>query len=251
MSATTLELPRAAAKHPARYLLHPLRPIARLLIKLRLGVRLHGLEHVPATGAVIFASNHVGVADGPLLAIYSPRPVHALTKIEMFQHWFLGPFLLAAGQIPLDRFRTDPAAVKSCLRVLHDGGAVGIFPEGARGAGEFERIHPGAAYLALVSGAPIIPVVQFGTREPGAGNNALPRRGGVIDIVYGAPYTIAATPWPRTQEQVRHESVLLNQYLFAQLAEAKALTGRELPGPTPEPEADPGPTTGVTDQGAS
>ena len=80
---------------------------------------------------------------------------------------FLGRFLLASGQIPLDRLRTDPAAVKSCLRALRDGRAVGIYPEGSRGAGDLQRFHRGAAYLALVSGAPIVPVITLGSREPG------------------------------------------------------------------------------------
>ena len=85
-------------------------------------------------------------------------------------------FLLGSGQIPLDRFNADPLAVKRCLRVLRSGGVVGIFPEGSRGAGEFDRFHTGAAYLALVTGAPIIPVVQFGTREPGADSQRCPPR---------------------------------------------------------------------------
>ena len=84
--------------------------------------------------------------DGPLMAIFAPRPVHALTKIEMFRG-FLGRFLTAAGQIPLDRFHTDPRAVRLAVHVLREGGVVGIFPEGARGAGELDLFHRGAAYL--------------------------------------------------------------------------------------------------------
>ena len=75
---------------------------------------------MPAAGPVIFASNHVGVIDGPLLAIFAPRPVHVLTKMEMFRG-SLGWFLWRSGQIPLDRFNPDPRAVKTCLRALRDG----------------------------------------------------------------------------------------------------------------------------------
>lgn len=232
-------LPRSAPDHPPRLLLHRLRPPSRWLVGRRLQVRLHGAEHVPATGPVILASNHVGVADGPLLAVFSPRPVHALTKSEMFDLRGMGRFLLASGQIPLDRFNTDPAAVKTCLRVLRDGDVVGIFPEGARGAGDFERFHRGAAYLALVSGAPVVPVIQFGTREPGAGMGALPPRGSVVDLVYGAPYRLDAVPWPRRREDVDGASLLLREHLLAHLAQARALTGRELPGPLPVAEVDP------------
>jgi len=238
-------LPRSAATSPPRYLLHPLRPLARALIRTRLDVHVHGADLVPATGPVIFASNHVGVADGPLLAIFAPRPVHALTKEEMFAHPLMGRFLLASGQIPLDRFAVDPAAVKSCLRVLRDGAAVGIFPEGARGAGDFERFHRGTAYLALVSGAPVVPVVQLGTREPGASMGSLPPRGSRVDLVIGAPYRLEQQPWPRTREQVEHASLLLREHLLVHLSSARTLTGRELPGPLPVPDVD---TPSITEE---
>ena len=79
-------------------------------------LEIHGAEQVPATGPVVMAANHVGWLDGPLLAICSPRPVHALTKEEMFAGP-LGAFLLAAGQIPLDRFHVDLRAIRIAVRV--------------------------------------------------------------------------------------------------------------------------------------
>ena len=245
-------LPRTdATPHPVRTFLHsPLRPLARWIIRRRFGVRLHSTDLVPATGPVIFASNHIGAVDGPLLAIFAPRPVHALTKVEMFRGK-LGRFLHAADQIPLDRFHADPAAVKTCLRVLRDGGAVGIYPEGRRGGGDLERFHRGAAYFALVSGAPVVPVVMLGSREPGAGTNSLPARGGAVDMVFGAPIALGAQPWPRTREQVERASVLLREHLLAHLDHARALTGRSLPGPLPIHDVEPDPATGVTEQGAS
>jgi 1-acyl-sn-glycerol-3-phosphate acyltransferase len=234
-------LPASASRHPTRFLLTGLRGPARFVIRRRFSVTLHDAHHVPAEGPVILASNHVGVADGPLLAIFSPRPVHALTKQEMFEGR-MGRFLLASGQVPLDRFNSDPGAVKTCLRVLRDGRAVGIFPEGSRGAGEFDRFHRGAAYLGLVSGAPIVPVVQLGTREPGDGSSALPKKGGHVDLVYGAPYTFDPVPWPRTKQAVEDASRTLRDMMLAHLAHAKELTGRTLPGPIPaakDEERDP------------
>jgi 1-acyl-sn-glycerol-3-phosphate acyltransferase len=249
-SAPHTELPRSDRTRPTRrFLLYSLRPLARFVIRRRFGVRQHHHDRVPTDGPVIFACNHVGVADGPLLAIFAPRPVHALTKEEMFESK-LGPLLLAAGQINVDRFNTDPAAVKSCLRALRDGLAVGIFPEGSRGAGDLRRFHRGAGYLGLVTGAPIVPVTMLGTREPGGGSNSIPSRGATVDIVYGEPYTFDPVPWPRTKEQVEHSSLLLREHMLVQLDQARALTGRELPGPLPVADAEPDPDTGVTDQGA-
>ena len=238
------------ARGVPRYALHsPLRPLARWLIRRWYDVRVHQPWHVPRRGGVIYASNHVGIVDGPLLGIFAPRPAHTLTKIEMFRG-LLGRFLLQAGQIPLDRFHTDPAAVKTCLKVLRDGGAVGIYPEGSRGAGDLQRFHRGAAYLALVSGAPVVPVTMLGSREPGAHHNSLPPRRSRIDLVFGVPYRIDPRPWPRTREQVEKTSLLLREHMLVQLDRARASTGRELPGPLPVTDVDPDPATGVTDQGA-
>lgn len=236
-------------RRPPRYLLSPLRPVARSILRLRYAVHLHRTDHVPGRGPVIFAPNHVGVIDGPMLAIFAPRPVHALTKVEMFRGP-LGRFLIESGQIPLDRFNTDPAAVKMCLRVLRDGGAIGIYPEGSRGAGDLERFHRGAAYLALVSGAPVVPVSMFGSREPGGHSNSIPPRGARIDMVFGEPFRIEPIAWPRTREQVEKSSLLLREHMLVQLDHARTSTGRTLPGPLPATDVDPDPPTGVTDEGA-
>lgn len=248
--AEHLALPRSDRTKPLpRYMLHGLRPFSAWLIRRRYDVRLHQTDRVPADGPVIFASNHVGIIDGPMLAIYSPRPVHALTKMEMFKG-LLGFLLRRSGQIELDRFHTDPAAVKSCLRALRDGRAIGIYPEGTRGKGDLERFHRGAAYLALVSGAPVVPVIMLGSREPGGSSGSVPRRGATIDMVYGEPYQVDPVPWPRTREQVEKHSLLLREHMLVLLDQARALTGQELPGPLPGTDVEPDPATGVTDQGA-
>jgi 1-acyl-sn-glycerol-3-phosphate acyltransferase len=210
----------------------------------------HGADNVPRTGPVVMAANHVGWLDGPMLAICAPRPVHALTKLEMFTG-AMGWGLRRSGQIPLDRFNSDPGAIKACLKVLRSGNAIGIFPEGARGAGEFERFHLGAAYLGLVTGAPIVPVVEFGTRKAGAGSSSMPPRDQPVDMVIGAPLTFEPQPWPRTHRDVVTATLRLRQHLLDHLAEAKRITGRTLPGPIPGDEVEPDPATGITDQEAS
>ncbi|RYB92105.1 1-acyl-sn-glycerol-3-phosphate acyltransferase [Nocardioides oleivorans] len=209
-------------------------------------VTVHHAERVPATGGVILAANHVGVIDGPLLATFSPRPVHALTKHEMFAGR-LGGLLRATGQVPLDRFHADPGAIRTCLRVLRGGGVVGIFPEGTRGSGELRRFHHGAAYLALVTGAPVVPVTLIGTRPPGGGSNALPARGEAIDLVLGQPWQTPQQPWPRTREQVAATSVLLRGHLLSELGSALSQTRRSLPGPLPAGQSEDDPDTGLVE----
>ncbi len=249
LTSQSAELPDVSRmKRPPRYLLHPLRPTARAVIRTRYEVRLHDPERVPLEGPVIFAANHVGVIDGPLLAIFSPRPVHALTKAEMFDHWFMGPFLRASGQIRLDRYETDPAAVKQSLRVLEAGATVGVFPEGTRGAGDLKRFHRGAAYLGLVTGAPIVPVIMLGTREPGGHTGSIPSRGARLEMCFGEPFVVEAQPWPRTREAVGEVSSRLRERMLDDLHRAIATTGRALPGPLPAGERERDPGGGVTEQ---
>jgi len=228
--------------HPPRWLLYPHRWFGRFVVRRRFAVVERGKELVPNDGPVIVAANHIGVADGPLMVLFGPRPVHALTKQEMFQGR-LGTLLRTSGQIRLDRFHADPGAVKTCLRVLADGHVVGLFPEGTRGAGDLARFHRGAAYLALVSGAPVVPLTFFGTREPGAGTNALPPRRGRVDLVYGAPYRTQQAPWPRTKKQVEATALDLRVHMLVALDAARTLTGRTLPGPLPPGQAEADPTT--------
>jgi 1-acyl-sn-glycerol-3-phosphate acyltransferase len=226
------------------------RPPARWLVRRAYDVRLHGAEHVPPHGPAILSSNHIGIADGPLLAILSPRPAHALTKQELFDTP-LGPLLRAAGQVRLDRYHPDAAAVRTCIGLLGHGHLLAVFPEGTRGPGDLGRFHRGVGYLALASGAPVVPVTMLGTRVPGGGASSLPPRGSRIDIVYGAPVTLDAQPWPRTREQVGEASLLLRRHMLSALRDALALTGRELPGPLPPGQSDDDPRTGVVERGAS
>lgn len=239
----------AAVPHPSRGLLQRGRPATQAVLRRRHDIRLHGLEHVPRTGPVILAANHIGALDGPLLAVFTPRPVHALTKREMFRGR-TGRFLLSAGQIPVDRYTVDPRAIRISLRVLRDGGVVGVFPEGTRGDGELHRFHHGAAYLALVTGAPVVPVVFLGTREPGGGISSVPPRGSRFDLVYGPPVRLPARPWPRTPGMVREASALLRERLRETVHRATSTTGRRLPGPLPPGEIEDDPDTGFVDEGA-
>ena len=228
------DLPRThEAVHPPHRLLRMLRPAGRAWFRRRYDIRIHDGHHVPQTGPCVIASNHVGLLDGPLLAAFAPRAVHALTKKEMFEGR-TGAFLRAVGQIPLSRYDADPAAIKDCLKVLREGGVVGIYPEGTRGDGELSHFHTGAAYLALATGAPVVPLVVFGTREPGGGTDSIPARGARFDFVYGPPVYLEQQPWPRTQAEVRRTAAFMRNRFVEHLVDAKGRTGRELPGPLPE-----------------
>jgi len=231
------ELPSTVGvRGPRTRLLTAGRPVAQALLRRWYDMEFHGIERVPITGPVVMAANHVGWIDGPLLAICSPRPVHALTKQEMFARG-LGGFLLASGQIPLDRSHVDVRAIRIAVQALRGGLAVGVFPEGARGAGDMTSPRAGAAYLALITGAPVVPVSFLGTRMPGGTDGSIPPRGSRLVMTFGEPVRLGSQPWPRTQQQVTQAAALVTAGILETMRTAEEATGLTLPGPVaPKPE---------------
>lgn len=217
-------------------LLHRARPVARALVRSWWELEVHGADRVPTTGGVVMAANHVGWLDGPLLAICSPRPVHALTKSEMFTGP-MGALLDAAGQIALDRSHVDLRAIRDAVATIDDGAVVGVFPEGERGAGEMASPRAGAAYLALRTGAPVVPVSFLGTRVPGGHDDSVPERGSRIVMSFGEPVPVQRRPWPRTQQQTALTAAEVTTAIIETTREAELRTGLRLPGPLgPKPE---------------
>lgn len=210
-----------------------LRPGVRLgrFLARRWRVEVHGRKHVPLTGPVILASNHMAILDGPVLIAFAPRPVHALVKTELFS----GPLravLNAVGQIPVDRTAVDMWAVRRSLAVLSAGRGLAIYPEGSRGRGDLGVIKRGAAYLALCTGTPIIPVACLGTRSLTGTIEALPPRGQHVAISFGEPLVFEKMPWPRTRELVGAETERLAAALRTNLHDTIERTGIALPGVT-------------------
>ncbi|RNL63683.1 1-acyl-sn-glycerol-3-phosphate acyltransferase [Nocardioides marmoriginsengisoli] len=227
-------LPRTTdVRHPSRLMLHGLRPAFAAVIRKRWDVEVRNADRVPATGPVVVAANHIGFLDGPMMAIVGPRPVHALTKEELFSGP-LGAFLTGAGQISVNRDAPDPRALRSALRVLRDGGVAGLFPESTRGAGEMVSAAGGAAYLALVAGAPVVPMAFLGTRLPGT-DATFPPAGSRLVVSYGEPIPVAQQDWPRLRADVRALTETIRQAIIATTREAVQATGIDLPGPIPDP----------------
>ncbi len=200
-------------------------------------VHQRGQEHVPTSGPVIVASNHIGWLDGPLLVATAPRPLHAMAKEEEFAGR-TGRLLRFAGQIKVARKRTDSGALRQAVRALSAGQGVLIYPEGRRGDGEFTRFKGGVAYLALVTGAPVVPVALFGTRQPGEGPSARPASGARLDIVYGEPIRLPMQGWPRDRGMLEDAGARIHGHLRAHVSWAKDALQRDLPGPLPTGSPD-------------
>ncbi|NYI03402.1 lysophospholipid acyltransferase family protein [Allostreptomyces psammosilenae] len=192
-------------------------------------VRILGAWRVPMDGPVIFAVNHSSLLDGPMIMGVAPRPIHFLIKQEAFVGP-LDPFLRAIGQLPVDRASTDRTAITGALRVLQAGGALGVFPEGTRGDGDFAQLRGGLAWFALRSGAPIVPVACLGTGAEESGGRSVPRFRAKVDVVFGEPFpaveTAAGSAPPRGRRAVDQASEHIRTRLAEHLVEARRLTGR-------------------------
>lgn len=193
--------------------------------------RRRGHELVPATGPVLLVSNHSGFLDGPLVYCMAPRPLHFLVKSSYFDSPF-GVLLRGTGQIPIDQNTGDRAALTAARAVLTRGGAVGIFPEGTRGAGDVQSVQQGAAWLALQTKVPIVPIATLGTRGTGGERESWPRLRSHLEVVFGEPFRIDEQQGTG-REKLRGASDLLREKLAQHVIDAVALTGMSLPGDEP------------------
>jgi 1-acyl-sn-glycerol-3-phosphate acyltransferase len=188
--------------------------------------RVLGAWKVPATGPVIFAVNHSHMIDGPMVMGVAPRPTHFLIKKEAFVGP-LDPFLLAIGQVKVDRTVVDRNAITQALGVLDDGGALGIFPEGTRGEGDFASLRAGLSYFSVRSGAPIVPVAVLGSTERrGRLIKGLPPLRSRVDVVFGDPFEAGDGSGRRTRKALDEATVRIQKQLTAHLENARRLTGR-------------------------
>ncbi|MCR4399974.1 MAG: lysophospholipid acyltransferase family protein [Syntrophomonadaceae bacterium] len=126
--------------------------------------RVEGEEHIPRTGPVILAANHLSNWDPILVGAACSRPVHFMAKEEMFRSRWLAWLLTRIHAFPVRRGSADRRALRTALDRLAQGEVLGIFPEGTRSkTGELARPQPGIAMLALRSGAPVVPVACIGS----------------------------------------------------------------------------------------
>lgn len=216
------------------------RPVA-WVFRLLWRVQTHHSENVPAQGPVILAANHIGFLDGPLLVAISRRLCYAMAKHELFSG-ITGQVFSHVGQIAVNRRVTDKRAISRCIQVLRAGKVLAVFPEGVRGAGEMTFAKGGAAYLAMVTGAPVVPVAILGTREAGSTSDQPPRRRSPIHVVYGQPISIARVEWPRRQQLVAEQTERLRRQLAEHVIAAQNTTGLPLPGPPKPKSASPAAT---------
>lgn len=144
-----------------------LRWLLRLVINIIAKVEIRGYENIPASGAFVIATNHLGMLDAPLL-------FYALSRWDVFipvaEKWEESAIIRWAARyanfIFIDRFNPDLKALRRIISLMEAGNILVIAPEGTRSrVGSMAEGKPGVSYLAAKLNRPILPVGLAGTED--------------------------------------------------------------------------------------
>ena len=146
-----------------------------------------GRENMPATGAALLVANHSSLLDPALIGGAAGRQLTFLAKAELFEIPGFGALIRRLNARPIRREGADPGALRTAMRALADGRALLIFPEGTRGdEGVLRPAKAGAGMLAVLSGAPVIPVYVRGSGRAWPRGRRFPRPTKVT-VTFGEP----------------------------------------------------------------
>ena len=175
-------------------------------------ISFRGLEHMPGeeAGGLIIAANHQTYIDPFWIGIEVKRPTRYLAWDEAFKWPLVGKAMELLGSWPLALERGNPSALKRSLQWLRRGGAVLIFPEGARASedGEPAKFKAGAARLALEAEVPVLPVTIRGGNRVWPRGRRWPRRGRV-EIIFHPLRRLRALPGEDARHAARRETEAL------------------------------------------
>lgn len=133
----------------------------------RISFRVKITGNVPETGSYIICSNHINYLDAAAIVLLNKRMVYFVAKEDLFRFKILNWLAHIFDIIPIKRNQQDMEAMKRCLKIIKSGDLLGIFPEGTRkGLEKNGKAKNGAAYMAIKTGTPVIPVGIHGTFKP-------------------------------------------------------------------------------------
>jgi 1-acyl-sn-glycerol-3-phosphate acyltransferase len=150
-------------------------------------VHVVGGERVPDSGATLFVANHISLWDPPMIgyALAPRRRIYFMAKRELLEIPVAGWVFANGGAFPVDRGGADRSAIRTARRLLAEGEALLMFPEGTRHTdGELGPAWPGAGALARVEGVRVIPILVSRSRG----------RWGPVRVAIGAPLDFSDLP---------------------------------------------------------
>ena len=150
-----------------------------------------GLENIPKRGPVLIVINHLGDADALLGLAYAPVCVDTIAKRTLYEIPIVGALMKAYGMIWLRHDVAERSALRAALKGLAEGRFIAIAPEGRESpTGALEEGTGGAAYLALKSGALLLPVTFTGTENQRIYDNLKHLRRTAVTVTIGHPFRL-------------------------------------------------------------
>lgn len=165
--------------------------LTKLLTFLLLRARVGGLENFPRHGPAVIVFNHLGDADAVLMMAALPLTLRAeaMGKIELNEHWLVGTIFRLYGVIWVHRGKPDRKALRAALDGLAEGRMICLAPEGRQSLiGGLEEGNPGAAFLALKSGASVVPIAMTGTENSHIYGHLKQWRRAPVTFTVGKPF---------------------------------------------------------------
>ena len=129
-----------------------------IIFKLFFRLKVTGQQNIPQDGPFIIVANHSSLLDPVILGVSIKPKIIFVAAAYLFEISWLGYLLRKVNSIPVQR-ENDIKAIKQALKILQQGGVLGIFPEGGVDRQKDDLpIKAGAAYLATKVGVPIVPI---------------------------------------------------------------------------------------------
>lgn len=204
----------AGPDHPVEPLEHSITPLIqatalvfRVFARVVTRVTVTGvLDAIPPDGPLILASNHASNLDALILGSWLTsamgRRIHWMGKKELFDWPFVGWLATHCGVHPVDRSKADVEAFRLASRILAEGGALFVFPEGTRSpTGALQEARDGVALLALRSGARIVPMGIAGSHRVWPKGQRFPHPGGRVTARIGDSFSLADLVPPDTDRR--------------------------------------------------
>lgn len=155
---------------------------------------IHHADRLPDQGAFILAGNHVSFLDPPFFGLACRREAFYMARDTLFRNPVANWVLRSWHCVPISRDRGDIGAMRAVLRMLGEGKAVLMFPEGTRSPdGQLQEARAGIGMIVAKAGVPIVPMRIFGTDHalPKGANFPRPAR---VEIRFGEPFTYPLPP---------------------------------------------------------
>ncbi len=175
------------------------------------------VENTPLKGPLLVIVNHISFLDIPVFYLRMiPRPIAAFARHDSWDNIVKRIILWAWGGFPLHRHEPDRKALNWGLEMLEGGFFLTIAPEGTRsGHGRLQEAHPGAVFLALRSGVPVLPVVFYGNEDFRYNLPKLKKTDVVLKA--GRPFHLVPVDGEKVTQEVRHKMMDEMMYQIAAL----------------------------------